>query len=279
MKYGLIGEKLSHSYSPEIHKIIFETLGVAGEYNLIELKQEKLRGFLHNAREQGYNGLNVTIPYKLDVIALLDNISEEAKKIGAVNTISFKKEVEGFNTDYYGIKHTFSKCGINVKGKNVLIAGSGGAAKSVITYMLDAGVSKGYVASRNPKNNLSRKKAEDNTVKNESIIPIYYDQIFQYTPFDVVVNATPVGMYPAVGASPLKKEHISGTKFVFDLIYNPNKTQLMKLADQAGIPNVNGLYMLISQAVKAHEIWTGIEYDNDFTNRVYAKILNKDFTV
>lgn len=274
MKYGLIGEKLSHSYSPRIHRTIFETLKIEGEYSLIELNKNELKGFLMDAKKQGYNGLNVTIPYKSEVIPFLDTISEEAKKIGAVNTINFRNDIGGFNTDYCGIKSTFSMCEVDVRGKNILIAGSGGAAKSVITYMLDTGVNKIYVASRNPENILAQIKTEKNSTEKGSIIPIYYDQITQYKSFDIVVNTTPVGMYPHTGVSPLTKEHITGAEFVFDLIYNPNRTMLMELSEEIGITNVNGLYMLIAQAIKAHEIWNGIEYGNDFINKVYAKVLN-----
>jgi len=263
MKLGLIGEKLGHSYSPAIHRVIFELMGIEGEYDLIELNNEELGCFLDSAAGKGYIGLNVTIPYKSGVIPYMNELSEEAGKIGAVNTISLKGGLKGYNTDYYGIRQTFLKNGANVTGKKILVAGSGGAAKSVLAYLLDENAEKIYVASRNPGKV---------TVRHETVIPVSYDKIMKYAPFDIVINTTPVGMFPNTGVSPLNPEHIAGAEFLFDLIYNPPRTELMKLADQLGIRNVNGLYMLVAQAVKAHEIWNNRIFDPGFTDRVYNRI-------
>lgn len=263
MKYGLIGEKLGHSYSPEIHRAIFELSGTKGEYTLIELKKDELQSFFSNAVQQEYKGLNVTIPYKTAVIPFMDEISEEAGKIGAVNTISLKNGIKGFNTDYYGIEYTFWKNGISIAGKNVLVAGSGGAAKSVIAYLNDENVGKIYIASRNPGNI---------TKEDEIITPVSYEEITKYAPYDIIINTTPVGMYPNVGFSPLAFEHIKGAEFLFDLIYNPAVTELMKLAEKHAIPNVNGLYMLVAQAVKAQEIWNGKEFEKGFVDSVYRRV-------
>lgn len=265
MRFGLIGERLCHSYSPEIHREIFRLLGIDGEYKLIELNMDELQGFLTNAMKEGYKGLNVTIPYKTKIIPFIDKISAEAEKIGAVNTISLKNVLKGYNTDYFGIKSTFINSGVNVTGKNALITGSGGASKSVVTYLSDSGINNIYIASRNPKRI---------AVKSEFVTPISYEEIAQYRPFNIVINATPVGMYPGIEISPLKLEHINGADFLFDLIYNPSRTELMKLAEKLSIPNVNGLYMLVAQAVKAHEIWNEKEFGIDFINSVYKEVLN-----
>lgn len=263
MKYGLIGEKLGHSYSPEIHRAIFELCGIKGEYRLIELKDGQIQSFLNNAGKQGYKGLNVTIPYKKTVIPFMNEISEEAGKIGAVNTITVENGLKGYNTDYFGIKYTFLKNRISVTGRNVLVAGSGGASKSVIAYLLDNNVKCVYMASRNP---------EKISAGHERIIPVSYEEIINYTPFDIVINTTPVGMFPNVGLTPLKPKQVKGAVFLFDLIYNPAKTELVKIADELGIPNVNGLYMLVAQAVKAQEIWNGKNFDIDFIDAVYNRI-------
>jgi len=266
MKYGLVGEKLGHSFSPEIHRAIFELAGTEGEYSLIELQKDELGSFLQNAAGQGFTGLNVTIPYKTAVIPFLDSVSAEAEKTGAVNTISFKNGIKGFNTDYYGIRHTFLKNGINAAGKKILVAGSGGAAKSVMAFLVDENAGRIFIASRNPANI---------AVKSESTIPVGYEEIDRYAPFDIVINTTPVGMYPNTGVSPLKPGHVRGAEFLFDLIYNPGRTELLKLAEDLRIPNENGLYMLVVQAVKAHEIWNNREYDTDFINSVYNEAKNK----
>mgnify|MGYP001328400977 CR=1 FL=1 len=263
MKLGLIGEKLGHSYSPLIHGVIFELLGIKGEYKLIELKRDELGNFVKYAANQGYAGLNVTIPYKTDVIPFMQELSGEAKKIGAVNTISLKNGLKGFNTDYFGIKYTFIKSGVNVNGKKILITGSGGASKSVIAYLLDENAGKIFIASRNPGKI---------TAENETVIPVGYDNIMRYTPFDIIINTTPVGMFPNAGVSPLESGHIKGAEFLFDLIYNPARTELMRLSDELGIKNVNGLYMLVAQAVKAHEIWNEKTHAPYFTDSVYDRV-------
>lgn len=269
MKHGLIGEKLSHSYSPMIHRAIFNLSGIEGEYNLIELKKDELQFFLNNAIKENYKGLNVTIPYKTAVIPFLDEISKEAKKIGAVNTISLKDGLKGYNTDYFGIEYTFIKNNIQVKGKNVLIAGSGGASKSVIAYLTDENVNKIFVASRNP---------QQISANSELVLAVSYEDIIKYTPFDIVINTTPVGMFPNTEFSPLKPEHIKQAQFLFDLIYNPGKTELMKLAEKLGIQNVNGIHMLVAQAVKAHEIWHGKDFAEGFIDSVYNEA-QKSFTL
>ncbi|AGC68287.1 shikimate dehydrogenase AroE [Thermoclostridium stercorarium subsp. stercorarium DSM 8532] len=263
MKYGLIGEKLGHSFSPRIHKTIFELSGINGEYELIELKRDEVGNFFCNARKQGFSGLNVTIPYKTDVIPYMQKLSPEAEKIGAVNTISLEGYLAGFNTDYFGIKYTFMKSGVRAAGKTALIAGSGGASRSVLAYLMDEKASKIYIASRNP---------EKVSIGHESIIPVGYSELSKYTPFDIVINTTPVGMYPNTAASPLKPEHVEGSEFLFDLIYNPAVTELLAIGQKLGIKTVNGLYMLVAQAVKAQEIWNGKEFGIDFVDSVYSRV-------
>ncbi|MDD4295434.1 MAG: shikimate dehydrogenase [Ruminiclostridium sp.] len=270
MKYGLIGEKLSHSLSPEIHRIISELTGKKGDYGLFELSIEELQPFLLNASDKGFNGLNVTIPYKTKVISYIDELSEEAMKIGAVNTIMPGSLLKGYNTDYYGIDYTLRKYNESSCWSRALVLGSGGAANAVIAYLEDnersSVVSKIYLASRD-------KIAAKNKFQHANTIS--YEEIVDYSPFDLIVNTTPVGMFPLVEASPLTKEQIKGSSFLFDLIYNPAKTRLMELSDELGIPNVNGLYMLVAQAVKAQEIWNGEEYGQDLVDAVYLRFLGE----
>lgn len=263
MVYGLIGEKLSHSYSPLIHRIFFELAGLDGEYRLIELNRDELGDFLHDAGNSGYKGLNVTIPYKTEVIPFIDILSPEAAQIGAVNTILPGNTITGYNTDYFGIEYTFQKNKVTVKGKSALVTGSGGSAKSAAAFLSAAGVKNLYIASRNP---------EAAAKKFPKAVSISYNEVESCKPFDIIVNTTPVGMYPKEGASPLTSDQIKGSGFLFDLIYNPAVTMLMELADNLGIPNVNGLYMLVAQAVKAQEIWNGIEYGLKMADAIYERI-------
>lgn len=263
MKFGLIGEKLLHSYSPKIHGLFFEIAGIKGEYKLFEIKRNDICQFLQNARKDKFTGINVTIPYKTDVIRFLDELSPEAEKINAVNTIFFKDLVRGYNTDYFGLDYTFKKYGIDVSGKRVLATGSGGAARAVVAYLLDKNAKEIYIASRN------NAKAGD---KFPDIIAVSYSDIIEYCPFDIIINTTPVGMYPDIGISLLSKEQITGAIFIFDLIYNPPVTKLMKIADSLGILNTNGFYMLVAQAVKAQEIWQGKEYGIEMIDRIINDI-------
>jgi len=266
MKYGLIGEKLSHSLSPEIHRIIFELTGKKGEYELFELSEEEVKPFLLNASNKGIRGLNVTIPYKTKVVSYLNELSDEALKIGAVNTIIPGDILKGYNTDYYGIDYTLRKYHIRPLKKRVLVLGSGGAANAVITYLKDNGVSKVYIASRD-KRDAKKKFPSSNAVS--------YEEIRDFLPFDIIVNTTPLGMFPLTEASPLIKEQISGSGFLFDLIYNPSKTRLMEYADEVGTLNANGMYMLVAQAVKAQEVWNREEYGLDFVDAVYLRFIGE----
>jgi len=262
MKYGLMGEKLSHSHSPLIHRIFFDITGKKGQYELIELKRNELGSFLFKAEQENYQGLNVTIPYKIEIIDHIEKLSVEARKIGAVNTIKLTGGLKGYNTDYYGIDYTLKKSGIILSGKKALVTGSGGAAKAVVAYLEDSNTDKIYMAGRN-KNDIKERFAQ--------VIAISYEEIKDFEPFDIIINTTPVGMYPLTEDSPLTKEQLKGSGFLFDLIFNPEETKLMKLAYKTGIPCVNGMYMLVAQAVKAQEIWQGENYGMDLVDAIYNK--------
>lgn len=263
MKYGLIGEKLSHSLSPLIHSIFFDITGKKGRYVLFELKQNELGSFLIKAKQEGYHGINVTIPYKTEIISHIKELSGEAEKIGAVNTINLAEGLKGYNTDYYGIDYTFKKCGVIPTGKKILVTGSGGGSKAVVAYLDDFNADKIYMASRNK--NIAGEKFP-------SVFAVSYEEIKDFGPFDIVINTTPIGMYPATEDSPLTKEQLKGTVFLFDLIYNPEETMLMKFAFELGIPCINGMYMLAAQAVKSQEIWQGEYYGMDLADAIYNKL-------
>jgi shikimate dehydrogenase len=263
MKFGLIGEKLSHSYSPQIHGLFFNITGINGEYKLFEIVRKDIGTFLQNAQKERFAGLNVTIPYKTDVIQYLDELSPEAEKINAVNTISFNGRVSGYNTDYFGIDYTFKKHVADVNGTRVLVTGSGGAAKAVVSYLLDNKAKEIYIASRD--NAKAGKKFPEAKA-------VSYSDVIEYCPFDIIINTTPAGMHPNTGISPLTKEQIRGAVFLFDLIYNPPVTKLIEIAGSLGIPSTNGLYMLTAQAVKAQEIWNGKEYGIEIIDRIISKM-------
>ncbi|WP_367181867.1 shikimate dehydrogenase, partial [Fusobacterium sp.] len=167
MKFGLIGEKLSHSLSPEIHKKIFENLKISGDYSLIELKESEILDFFRD-RSMEYSGFNVTIPYKVKLMDFMEEISDEAREIGAINTIFQKNgKFYGYNTDYFGYKRTLEENNIDIKGKDITILGAGGASRAVLKYSFDEGIKNILIVARNIE---KAKKELDSFLKNRDNI-------------------------------------------------------------------------------------------------------------
>lgn len=247
MKYGLLGKSLKHSYSKEIHELL-------GYYKYEYFEEDDLDKFF--ARKD-INGINVTIPYKEDVIKYLDEMSEDAKKIGCVNTIKFANTIKGYNTDIDGMEYMISRI-IDLKGKEVVILGDGATSKTAVecSKRLQARTIK--VISR---------KGEHK-----------FEDLDYYKNCEVLINATPVGMYPNNLKSVIKLGKIK-PKAVFDVIYNPNKTSLLMDCDRLRIPNDNGLRMLVYQAVKACEIFTSKKIDDDVVEEIVQKIRTKNMNI
>ena len=229
MKCGLLGRKLGHSYSPQIHRYLGDY-----SYDLFEREPEGLDDFFQNPP---FDAINVTIPYKETVLKYCSEISDAAKKIGSVNTIVRKNgKYYGDNTDYYGFEFILDRICTDVKGKKVMIVGNGGAAKTAVAVISDRG-GVPVVISRGDNSPENMKKHHLDT--------------------DIIVNATPVGMYPNNLQSPIVLADYKNVQAVIDVIYNPSKTQLILDAERLGIPCVNGLYMLVAQAEKASAIFKG----------------------
>lgn len=227
MKCGLIGRKLSHSYSPQIHSYFADY-----DYKLYEVEPENLKSFVLNS---DLDAFNVTIPYKKDVLMLCDEVSDTAKTIGAVNTVVKKNgKIYGYNTDYYGFLYMLNSTNVEVKGKKAIVLGSGGASLTCQAVLNDLGA-KVVVISRNGKDN--------------------YNNIDKHYDAQIIVNSTPVGMYPNIDDKPIDLVGFNKCEVVLDLIYNPDKTMLLKQADKLKISNINGLSMLVAQGKKASEIF------------------------
>ena len=243
--FGLIGEKLSHSWSAEIH----EKLG-SFPYQLHELSASELKDFLKN---QSWHGLNVTIPYKKNAYALADSVSEDAQAIGAANTLV--KDTNGLitadNTDVYGFEYLVKSLKVNLSQKKAIVLGAFGGAGQAICYALKKGGAYVIGVSRNPHESSSYVDCV-----------ITYDQLKLHYDANLLVNATPVGMFPHAGVSPLSKEELSAftsLQCVVDLIYNPLRSQLLLDAESLGILNANGLKMLVAQAAKASSLFLSQE--------------------
>jgi len=241
MEYGLIGGKLSHSFSKEIHEQLADY-----KYELKELTVEEVPNFI---KGRGFKAINVTIPYKETVMPYLDDISDMAKKIGSVNTIVNKNgKLYGYNTDYYGFTYMLEYGGISVKNKNVAVLGSGGASKTVVATLKDLGASSVVVVSRSGE--------------------INYENISLRKDINVIVNASPVGMYPKVGECLVNLDDFPYLEGVADLVYNPSLTEILRRAKVKGIAYVNGLSMLVAQAKKACELFIDTKINDSEIDRI-----------
>lgn len=266
--YGVLGEKLPHSISPEIHEKIFSILNINGAYKIFEVNREDVSKVCDSLRVLKIKGTNVTIPYKQEIMKYLDSISEEAKKIGAVNTIYLKDgKLYGHNTDYFGFGTIINKNNVEVKDKTVMVLGTGGASKAVVTYFLDKGIKKVYLVSRTLKENSD-----------------YNDSRVEYTTYEkidnikgqILVNTTPVGMYPKIGVSPVHEDIINNFDTLIDIIYNPRMTKFLEIGQKLDKKICGGLEMLVGQAIKSEEIWNEIDINNDVLDEVYESI-NEQF--
>lgn len=267
--YGLLGEKLSHSLSPKINKIILEKNNTEGAYKLFEIPKGKLDNFVEAVKLLKIKGFNVTIPYKESIMKYLDCISEEASRIGAVNTVMLKdNKLYGYNTDYFGIEVMIKSKNINIKNKTAVILGSGGACKAVITYLLDNDIEKIYIVSRTPESvNLN------NIDKRISIIN--YDELANISGY-LIINTTPVGMYPNSNKSAVGNNIMKNFDVAVDLVYNPMKTRFLQIAIEEGKVAIGGLHMLVGQAVKSQAIFNDREISEELINYIYTEVA-KDF--
>ena len=247
MRFCLIGEKLSHSFSAEIH----EKKG--GSYELIELKREELLGFFENFP---FDGCNVTVPYKSAVIPYLYGLSDEAMAIGAVNTVVKKDgKLYGCNTDIGGFSALLERSGYSYKEKHALILGSGGAAKAVLYALTKMGVKSVQTVSRTGKWN--------------------YENCYALTDTQMLINATPVGMYPNTNDLPVDIGKFPKLEAVFDCVYNPVKTKLVIEAEKRGLVIGGGLFMLVEQALLARDVWLEQRHEPKDTKECFQALLLK----
>ncbi len=252
MKYGCIGEHLKHSFSKEIHGHIADY-----DYTIKEIPKDGIDAFMKAAK---FTAINVTIPYKETVIPYLAYIDESAKLIGAVNTIVNKNgKLYGYNTDFYGMSMLASHAKISFSGKKVLILGTGGTSKTAYAVAKAHGAEKIIKASR---------KASDDAV--------LYSDIYKYhTDAQIIINTTPVGMFPNNYEIPIDIKLFPNLTGVLDAVYNPLRTPLILEAQKLGIPAEGGLYMLVAQGVRASEIFLDTKYSDNLLDEIYSKILSE----
>ena len=250
--FGLLGRKLGHSFSPQIHRQIGEAAGRTYDYVLFEKEPEELEAFIKGGE---WEGLNVTVPYKEDVIPFLDELSGEAAAIGAVNTIVRKDgKLIGYNTDYYGFMHTLDINGVRVEGAKCLVLGAGGASKAVIAVLNDMDAGQVVVMSRSGD--------------------VTFADLSEHKDADILINTTPVGMYPDTGKSLVYPGTFTKLKWVVDLIYNPLRTNLLCQAKKSLMEPVSGLQMLVSQAVYSYMLFTDrvIDDRDEITEKIAGEM-------
>lgn len=251
MKYGLIGEKLGHSFSKEIHEMLGKY-----QYELKEIAKDEIDNFM---KEKDFLAINVTIPYKETVIPYLDYIDDKALEINAINTIVNKNgKLYGYNTDYYGLKSIIERNNICVKDKKVLILGTGGTSKTASIVLKGLGAKEILFASKSKKNDV-------NIITYEEAITIHNDA-------NVILNATPCGMYPNNEDIIIDINYFNNLEAVCDVIYNPLKTQILLDAIDRGLKYANGLYMLVSQAVYASGYFLNEDINKELIDEIYNKI-------
>lgn len=267
MKLGLIGETLGHSLSPAIHRHVLQSLGLAGTYDLVEIPRDDLDRRVP-ALLSAMDGFNVTIPYKTAVIPYLAALSDEAATIGAVNTVAVRDgKGYGYNTDYTGFSRTVDRIGADPAGRTAVVLGTGGASRAVLQCLRDRGAARLLAVSRHPDavDEDFRAFAAARDVELAS-----YGALEAVTEGFLLVNATPCGMFPRAGVSPVTAETARKFPKVIDLIYNPRETELLRLAREGGADMANGLVMLAAQGVAAEEIWLGRVLPPDMTDEVAA---------
>ena len=250
MRYGLLGERLGHSFSRDIHN----SLGNYS-YDLIEVARDELERFIE---EKNFGGVNVTIPYKETVIPYLDKIDDKAKAIGAVNTIVNRGgELFGYNTDFFGMVKLIDHAKIDLKDKVVAILGTGGTSRTALAVAEHLGGREIFKVTRSAKEGA-----------------ISYEELYQMADeVDVIINTTPSGMFPDINSSAVDISSFTRLSGVVDVVYNPLRTKLIIDAQKRGIKAEGGLYMLVAQAVRASELFIGENYDEKTIDKIYKRIL------
>lgn len=256
MKYGLIGEHLGHSFSKQIQTRIAEIENVKDyDYQLVELDKEEFKEFME---KKDFKGINVTIPYKKDVIPYLDEMDESAKAIGAVNTIiNVDGKLKGYNTDFGGFLYMVKAHNVHMKGKKVLIIGNGGACAAVKAVCKHENAKDIVIVSRSANRGA-----------------ISYDEMYtSHLDADIVVNTSPVGMFPNIVNAPIDVSWFHKLECVLDVVYNPILTRLCFEAQEADIKRVIGLEMLIAQAKYAFEIFENMSFDDSIIDEIKKEML------
>lgn len=264
---GLVGYPLGHSMSPLLHNSTIKERGLNYIYLPFQVEEERLREVIEGLKALNFRGINITIPYKKKVLPLLDSITPQAVRIGSVNTIVNEENIlTGYNTDFTGLIRMIKEDGgFDIRGKKVLIIGAGGTASTAGTAVLSEGAAAVYLLNRTSAKGEKlvekwRKDYPDTVLKAGPLEPIYYNSFIKE--IELLIDTTPVGMAPKIDEQPvIAASSLHSNMLVVDLVYNPEKTTLLKAAEKAGAAGLNGMGMLLYQGIESFKLWTGYEID------------------
>jgi shikimate dehydrogenase len=273
---GLIGNPVEHSISPKLHNTLCKHFNLDMVYLPFQVLPKDIVKVIDAFRALNILGFNVTIPHKSEIVNLIDDISEEALLMGAVNTVkNVDGRLKGFNTDGEGFARGLKAEGIDVKGMKVVVLGAGGAARAVAIKLAQDGAEQIIILNR------SQEKAQtlSNLINDKVKAISNYDELSEESLMrhsnncDMIINTTPIGMWPHISQSPISNRYIFKNKpVVYDLIYNPIKTEFLRIAEQASCRTINGLGMLVYQGIYAFEIWNQISVPNSLTRKIINSI-------
>ena len=260
--YAVLGDPIGHSMSPVMHNAAFRALRMPDRYHAFRVRQQDLRDAIYGAKALGFGGLNLTIPLKEEALKYVDP-DPIAARIGAVNTIDFADGIQGYNTDGIGAMRALEDVGVGVAGKNILIIGAGGASRAIAFQFAYSG---GEITIANRTEERADKLARDLRTgleeldRSSHVRSIGLDRVAsEIADADILINATSIGMYPDVDASPVSPDLLRPELVVFDIVYNPLHTRLLSEAEQRGAIAIGGVRMLVHQGAEAFRIWTGRE--------------------
>lgn len=279
-KYALIGHPLGHSLSPQIHSRLMELAGIEGSYEKLDIPPEELKSRFAELSE--LDGFNVTIPYKVDIIPYCGRQDMSAARFGSVNCVKNGAEKVGYNTDVFGFTRSIEMLGAKL-ASHVLVIGCGGVGRMIAAeaaysggdvtvavlpdFLIDAEKTISGIKSRMPRARMKTAEIKNGTLSAE-------DFGGNVPGFELLINASPVGMFPKVDAMPCTKDVLARCDNVFDVVYNPKETLLTKTAHELGKPAMTGMAMLVLQAAAAQEIWNGCKFESDDLKKLIADMEN-----
>lgn len=270
--YLLLGHPVEHSLSPLMHNLALDHYELEAEYYAIDLQSNELADLASYLNRDQFLGANITIPYKQLIAEYLDEIEHHAREIGAVNTIKKQNyKLKGYNTDYYGFRAPLEEFEFALEGGTAVVFGTGGAARAIVVSLLDFGVERIYLVSRNPNRISSFKDFAAVTVC------AYQNWTSYAEDAALIVNATPLGMHPHTDESPVHEAEIHWLedRICYDIVYNPLQTTFLKKANKAGATTIGGLEMLIQQAAESFKLWTGHSFPIQLVrNRLHEELAN-----